>query len=49
MKKRGTKGAKDEMNKLLHKMKREKKGAKKEIRQDAAFLAKRKAKDQRER
>ena len=50
VKKRSTaKGGKDEVAKLLHKMKREKKGAKKEIRQDAAFIAKRKAEVDRER
>jgi hypothetical protein len=40
---------KQEVSKLLHKMKREKKGAKKAIRADAAFLATQKAKDARER
>ncbi|TRY77198.1 hypothetical protein TCAL_00081 [Tigriopus californicus] len=37
-----------ELSKLLHKTKREKKGAKKEIRADAAFIASQKAKDRRE-
>ncbi len=37
------------MGKLMHKLKRERKGAKKEIRQDSAFLARRKAADERER
>ncbi len=50
MKKRETsKGAKAEMSKLAHKLKRERKGARKEIRQDAAFLAKTKAQEDRER
>ena len=44
-------GPKDklEMGKLLHKMKRERKGAKKDIRADAAFIANHKAKERRER
>ncbi len=36
------------MQKLTHKMKREKKGAKKDLRADTAFLAKQKFKEQRE-
>lgn len=40
---------KQEMSKLLHKMKREKKGAKKDIRADAAFIANQRAKEARER
>lgn len=38
---------KQEMSKLLYKMKREKKGAKKDIRADMAFLATQKAKEAR--
>jgi len=40
---------KSEMNKMLHKLKRERKGAKKDIRADNAFIAKQRAKEQRER
>merc|ERR550532_108245 len=39
---------KQEMAKLNHKLKREKKAAKKDLRADAAFLAKQKAKEKRE-
>jgi len=39
---------KQEMAKLNHKLKREKKAAKKDLRADAAFLAKQKAKDRRD-
>eukprot|EP00095_Tigriopus_kingsejongensis_P002460 maker-scaffold1069_size64751-snap-gene-0.13 protein:Tk02460 transcript:maker-scaffold1069_size64751-snap-gene-0.13-mRNA-1 annotation:"nucleolar protein 14 homolog" len=49
MKKRVGSREKLELNKLIHKTKREKKGAKKDIRADAAFLATQKAKDRRER
>ena len=38
-----------EMDKLLHKVKRERKAAKKDLRKDTAFLAKQKAKEARER
>merc|ERR1712058_208653 len=38
-----------EMDKLLHKVKREKKAAKKDLRKDTAFLAKQKAREARER
>ena len=41
-------GAKNEMAKLNHKLKRERKGAKKDLRADTAFLAKQKAKEKRE-
>ena len=37
------------MAKLNHKLKRERKGAKKDLRADTAFLAKQKAKEKRER
>lgn len=37
-----------ELSKLMHKMKREKKGAKKEIRADSAFIAAQRAKEARE-
>ena len=37
------------MDKLLHKVKREKKAAKKDLRKDTAFLSKQKAKEARER
>lgn len=37
-----------EMGKLMHKMKRERKGAKKDIRADAAFIANQKAKERKE-
>ena len=37
-----------EEQKLLHKLKRERKGAKKELRQDTAFLANNKAREMRE-
>ena len=48
MKKRNLSKEKQEMAKLNHKLKREKKGAKKDLRADAAFLAKQKAKERRE-
>ena len=41
-------GPKSEMSKLNHKLKREKKGAKKDLRADSAFLAKQKAKEKRD-
>ena len=45
-KKRG--GPKSEESKLKHKIKREQKGAKKDLRADTAFLAKQKAKERRD-
>ena len=48
VKKRTGSKEKLEQSKLLHKMKREKKGAKKDIRADAAFIAEQRAKEARE-
>lgn len=49
MKKRGGSQGNQELSKLMHKTKRAKKGAKKEIRADTAFIAAQKAKEIRER
>ncbi len=49
MKKRTGSREKLEQSKLLHKLRRERKGARKDIRADNAFLAAQRAKDQRER
>ncbi len=48
MKKRKLTKEKQELAKMNHKIKREQKGARKDLRADTAFLARQKAKDQRE-
>ena len=48
VKKRNLSKDKQELAKLNHKLKREKKGAKKDLRADAAFLARLKAKEKRD-